>query len=274
MTFVFLPEDGASANDELERFHEEFLAAGPVEWTGPRAADFRELLESTWLPPVPWKQGGTTCALYQGTAMQAAGLQARRKVNPQYAITTWLKCRGFVGPEWIPVEDLKAAGGAIRGDLPYFCGGGPSTWKAATNGHVACVTTGSGLDWILAQGGGANGRCKIGDAPVSILSHSGRPLRGVWRPNHFASVIRGHVGEDIHDTQPDGFVELRRGMRGPRVGEWQNHLLRLHFELPKYGADSDFGGETEAATRAFQIKNTIPNTGIVDRRTFETAKAM
>lgn len=196
VTFVFLPGTDEDANERLARFHEEFLAAGPVEWTGKRADDFKELLTATWLPPIPWKQGGTTCALYQGTAMQAAGVQARRKVNTSYAITTWLKVNGFAEdkPEteylegsWISVAKLKAGEPVIRGDIPYFCGGNARTWQAATNGHVVCVTSGSGFDWIIAQGGGSNGRCSIKTEPVSILDHLGRPLRGVWRPNLMAS---------------------------------------------------------------------------------------
>ncbi len=196
--FVFLPGDDESANDLLARFHEEFLAAGPIEWTGARADDFREILEATWLPPIPWKQGGTSCALWQGTAMQAAGVQARRKVNTSYAITTWLKVNGFAedNPEteylegsWIPAAKLKAGEPVIRGDIPYWCGGSATTWQAAKNGHVACVTSGSGFDWTLAQGGGSNGRCSIKTEAVSILDHLGRPLRGVWRPNLMSSSI-------------------------------------------------------------------------------------
>lgn len=280
MTFIFLPEDGASANDELARFHEEFLAAGNVGWVE-READFRWLM-SHWLKPQPWKQGGTTCALYQGSAMQACGIQAQRHVNTAYAITTWMKVGEYIQPEWVPFADIESGKNPIiRGDILYWVGSrgmAPNVWRKLTTGHVGCVLTGDGFTWKTAEGGGGLplGTCRMSDAPKDITkTKNGRALQGLWRPNHMRSVIRGRrEPEDIHDTQPDGFVELRRGMRGPRVGEWQNHLLRLHFELPKYGADSDFGGETEAATRAFQIKNTIPNTGIVDRRTFETAKAM
>ena len=190
--FVFLPEDDETPNDRVARCHEEFLSAGPLEWTNDRADDFKQILTDTWLAPIPWKQGGTTCALWQGTVLQAAQVQARRKVNPQYAITTWLKVNGFtedkpeteyVEGSWIPVDKLRADGGPIRGDIPYWCGGGPSTWQAATNGHVANLLTGSGFDWLIAQGGGTNGRCKIASKPDSILTHLNRPLRGVWRPN-------------------------------------------------------------------------------------------
>jgi peptidoglycan hydrolase-like protein with peptidoglycan-binding domain len=49
---------------------------------------------------------------------------------------------------------------------------------------------------------------------------------------------------------------------------WQKALLKAGYLLPKYGADSDFGSETEAATKAFQAKQLIPVTGIVNTLTF------
>ena len=45
---------------------------------------------------------------------------------------------------------------------------------------------------------------------------------------------------------------LTKGTEGNDVKQLQEHLLKLGYSLPKYGADGDFGSETEAAVRAFQ----------------------
>lgn len=45
---------------------------------------------------------------------------------------------------------------------------------------------------------------------------------------------------------------LTKGTEGNDVKQLQEHLLKLGYSLPKYGADGDFGLETEAAVRAFQ----------------------
>ncbi len=45
---------------------------------------------------------------------------------------------------------------------------------------------------------------------------------------------------------------LKRGMKGSDVKVMQELLLQLGYALPKYGADSDFGAETEKAVKAFQ----------------------
>ncbi len=274
MTFIFLPGSDESANDRLARFHEEFLAAGPVGWVE-READFRWLM-SHYLPPAPWKQKGTTCALYQGACLMAVGAQLRRPVPPReappkaYAITTWVKF-SFSGEQWIPIAKLKSGAEEItRGDLLYW-----SNTTSGEDGHIGCVLTGEGFTWATAEGGGGlpKGTCKLSDGTKDILLSHGRHLRGVVRPNLMKSVILPRPRNEM-PTNPDGFLELHRGSKGPRVGQWQIELLRLGYQLPKFGADSDFGAETEAATRAFQIKNTIPNTGVVDRRTWETARAL
>lgn len=45
---------------------------------------------------------------------------------------------------------------------------------------------------------------------------------------------------------------LSKGTEGADVKRLQEYLLGLGYNLPKYGADGDFGLETEAALRAFQ----------------------
>ena len=45
---------------------------------------------------------------------------------------------------------------------------------------------------------------------------------------------------------------LKRGMSGSDVRELQELLMQLGYELPKYGADGDYGDETVSAVTAFQ----------------------
>ena len=45
---------------------------------------------------------------------------------------------------------------------------------------------------------------------------------------------------------------LTKGTEGNDVKQLQEYLLQLGYSLPKFGADGDFGAETEAAMRAFQ----------------------
>jgi len=47
---------------------------------------------------------------------------------------------------------------------------------------------------------------------------------------------------------------LKKGMVGQDVKALQELLIQLEYDLSKYGADGDFGSETEAAVKSFQKK--------------------
>ena len=57
---------------------------------------------------------------------------------------------------------------------------------------------------------------------------------------------------------------LKRGSKGVGVKTLQTALMSLGFSLPKFGADGDFGAETEAAVKAFQTAHGLPATGAWD----------
>ena len=61
---------------------------------------------------------------------------------------------------------------------------------------------------------------------------------------------------------------LRRGDKGETVKELQKDLISLGYPLPKYGADGDFGKETEAAVKAFQSENGLKADGVVGEKTW------
>ena len=63
-------------------------------------------------------------------------------------------------------------------------------------------------------------------------------------------------------------VGLKKGDYGSAVTAMQQALLAWNPKcLPKYGADGDFGSETEKAVKAFQKSAGLPETGICDEAT-------
>ncbi|SEB15667.1 peptidoglycan L-alanyl-D-glutamate endopeptidase CwlK [Thalassobacillus cyri] len=61
--------------------------------------------------------------------------------------------------------------------------------------------------------------------------------------------------------EDDGLLE--KGESGAAIKRLQEQLLDLGYKLPMYGADGDFGAETEAAVKAFQKDRGIKVDGIV-----------
>gem|GEM_PF-1179262 len=62
---------------------------------------------------------------------------------------------------------------------------------------------------------------------------------------------------------------LENGMEGEDVRRLQRGLIRLGYDLGRWGADGDFGDATEEAVRRFQKDRKLPVTGIVDAATGE-----
>ena len=78
-------------------------------------------------------------------------------------------------------------------------------------------------------------------------------------------------GTDTAQTEPVeitlGSRLLKKGMKGADVKTLQNLLLQLGFKLPRYGADGDYGSETEAAVQAFRKKYGLAPSGTYDDQT-------
>lgn len=66
-------------------------------------------------------------------------------------------------------------------------------------------------------------------------------------------------GEDaeILDVGKLGSRLLKRGSKGEDVRTLQQLLMQIGYELPKYGADGEYGAETETAVRKFQRVNEL-----------------
>ena len=60
---------------------------------------------------------------------------------------------------------------------------------------------------------------------------------------------------------------LKPGVSGEDVRALQETLITLGYELPRYGADGDYGDETVAAVKAFQTKTGLSADGIYGAQT-------
>ena len=68
---------------------------------------------------------------------------------------------------------------------------------------------------------------------------------------------------------PNEKPTLRRGDKGEYVTLLQTKLLNLKYSLPKFGADGDFGKETESAVRQFQMDRGLTVDGVVGSKTWK-----
>lgn len=155
--------------------------------------------------------------------------------------------------------------------------GGTSTWSAHAWGVAVDV------DWRL----NPMRRPLTTVVPGSLRSikkrlktaDTGAPVfrwGGDWRtpdPMHFEIIASpGEISEGLvldgtalsakaRET-PD---MIKRGDRGPAVEWWQERLLAWQTDcLPQYGADGQFGEETEKAIQRFEAEQGIKQRGVID----------
>ena len=62
---------------------------------------------------------------------------------------------------------------------------------------------------------------------------------------------------------------MKKGSKGTDVKMLQEFLLQLGYALPRYGADGEFGSETETALKRFQKKAGIRQDGIYGSETHQ-----
>jgi len=67
---------------------------------------------------------------------------------------------------------------------------------------------------------------------------------------------------------------LRNGSSGANVRQLQEDLMNLGYSLQRWGADSKFGDETEAAVRQFQRDYNLQVDGIAGPQTFGKIEAL
>lgn len=87
---------------------------------------------------------------------------------------------------------------------------------------------------------------------------------------HVVMVLSDGDKADADDRRAYALGErlLKNGCEGPDVQEMQQMLLQLNYDLGKWGADGDFGDQTEIAVLQFQLtSNDLEDDGIVGPKT-------
>lgn len=150
------------------------------------------------------------------------------------------------------------------GDMLLFAGTNSGRKSAGYVGHVEMVGEISGNTIMLYGHGSGNPKrhemnayCKSRyntKTSKTSLGHTG-----------LIRVRRYFVGTGTDDK--DTFTVLHNGSIGTAVVEMQEALMSLGYDLPMWGADGEFGDETELALRKFQADRGLTMNGVYDAAT-------
>lgn len=109
-----------------------------------------------------------------------------------------------------------------------------------------------------------------------LTGHGAGPGQAHWDTGmlDLHRIVRESLGQTAPAAATPARETLERGDRGPDVKAWQELLIALGHPLPKFGADSDFGQETETATKAFEARMKLVQDGVVSVEQFRLARKL
>ena len=119
-------------------------------------------------------------------------------------------------------------------------------------------------DWYLIEARGV----MYGVVRTKLLSR--KPDFWGWMTRYFDYA---EAGDALPERTHLGDRTLKNGMSGEDVRELQEDLIRLGYDLGRWGADGDFGDATEEAVRRFQRDRRLPVTGEMDAAACEALEA-
>ena len=191
--------------------------------------------------------------LAEGLYKDYAGVDINTKARYNYQ--NWC---GVKGSGLIPAKKRRA-GAAV-----FWSDSGPSSIHHVAY-LVAPVVEGKPEgDWWIIEARGV----MYGVVTTRLLSR---------KPNYWGYMTKyfdyGQTASGTEEKSTGGQAKasrlLRNGCEGEDVKELQAGLIRLGYDLGRWGADGDFGDATEAAVRAFQRNNGLDVDGIAGPRTIE-----
>jgi hypothetical protein len=159
---------------------------------------------------------------------------------------------------------------ALRvGDLLLYAGTDSSRAYAGYVGHVEMVYAIKGGKVTLFGHGG--GHPKTHDMVSYCRSRQAAETKTARGNKGLIKVVR-FIADDVadnpeDDANPTTRTSLSVGMKNNDVRTMQQALLAQGYELPGWGADGQYGEETQKAVAAFQKDRGLPVTGQADEVT-------
>lgn len=206
------------------------------------------------------KNGYDYCAVFSNDAY--LNLCKNVETNPAKLVALAQKLVG---------QPPKSMGAACKYSLNYYKQAGQATSEpevgnqiffryAVETGHTGIVykVTSS---YVYTVEGNVNG----GEVQAKKYAKNNRYIEGYGRPK-WSMITKA-------EPAPAPRPVLRFGSKGTAVKQLQENLLGLGYKLPIYGADSDFGSETERAVKAFQRDHSLEVDGIVGPMTYAALDA-
>lgn len=171
----------------------------------------------------------------------------------RYNYATWCSVRGA---GMIPVK-YRVPGAAV-----FWSDGGAGSIHHVAYLYEPVIEGHPEGDWWMIEARGV----MYGVVKTRLLSR--KPNFWGWMDKYYDySATALETATESSGELKLGDRTLKNGGEGSDVKELQSALIRLGYDLGRWGADGSFGDATEAAVRAFQRNNSLSVDGIVGAKT-------
>lgn len=145
------------------------------------------------------------------------------------------------------------------------CSGAPD-WKISDKAYAAIID----LCVDVCKRNGIKALDYTGDKNGNLTRHNMFAATGCPGPylQGKLSDIAAEVSKRLGAVVAPQVHVLALGDYGPEVKDLQEKLLKLKYDLGKWGADSDFGSSTQKAVKKFQKDSGLTQDGIVGPQTY------
>jgi peptidoglycan hydrolase-like protein with peptidoglycan-binding domain len=156
----------------------------------------------------------------------------------------------------------------VPGDIVFFASGGEACHVGiveARNGSYS-VTTIEGNTSVTSNDNG-------GRVMRRVRTYGNPYKKGGWGILGFAHYQGGAGKATATKTATSSRNWLQKGDKGQAVKELQTMLMKAGYSCGKYGADGEFGADTEKAVRAYQINHGLVVDGQAGVKTVASLEA-
>ena len=140
------------------------------------------------------------------------------------------------------------------------------TGDASKHGHIGLYI---GEGKVIEASGTQAGVC-VSNLSAGKWTYWGELKNVSYKPQNAQKPASDASDEDLLIFD---YPTLKKGNKGEYVKTLQKKLIAQGYSLPRYGADGDFGSETESALKAFQRDHGLNADGIAGKKTWEALLA-
>lgn len=199
------------------------------------------------------------------------GFSGSRVASSNYGIDSNGRIGMYVEEQYRAITSSSTANDEVAVTIEVANSSAGPDWKISEKAYTALIN----LCVDICKRNGIKALDYTGDKNGNLTRHNmftKTTCPGPYLQGKFSEIAK-EVNKKLNANVAPQVNVLTLGDKGAKVKELQEKLLKLKYNLGKWGADGDFGSSTQKAVKAFQKKTGLKQDGIVGPQTLAALNA-